>query len=74
MLREVLGQVTAAQANFYRVATSAYGELLCTSRARLKKTGQWVLVGDQVLVEEIDPASKRGAIGDIMPRRNELDQ
>ncbi|MEN9214442.1 MAG: ribosome small subunit-dependent GTPase A [Gloeomargarita sp. DG02_4_bins_56] len=74
MLREVLGQVTAAQANFYRVATSAYGELLCTSRARLKKTGQWVLVGDQVLVEEIDPASKRGAIGEIIPRRNQLDQ
>ncbi|MEN9216433.1 MAG: ribosome small subunit-dependent GTPase A [Gloeomargarita sp. HHBFW_bins_162] len=73
MGNEVVGQVIAAQANFYRVATSEYGELLCTSRARLKKTGQWVLVGDQVQVEEIDPASHRGAISEIFPRRSELD-
>lgn len=73
MRREVLGHVWAAQANFYRVATSDYGELLCTARARLKKTGQWVLVGDQVQVEEIDPASQRGAISEILPRRSELD-
>ncbi|APB32850.1 ribosome-associated GTPase [Gloeomargarita lithophora Alchichica-D10] len=73
MGRQVLGQVRAAQANFYRVATPEYGELLCTSRARLKKTGQWVLVGDQVQVEELDPASQRGAISEILPRRSELD-
>ena len=68
-----LGQVRAAQANFYRVTTPEYGELLCTARARLKKTGQWVLVGDYVRVEEVDPASHRGAISEILPRRNELD-
>ncbi len=73
MSQEVIGQVRAAQANFYRVTTSEYGELLCTARARLKKTGQWVLVGDQVRVAELDPASRRGAISEILPRRSELD-
>ncbi len=73
MPQEVLGQVRAAQANFYRVTTREYGELLCTARARLKKTGQWVWVGDQVRVEEIDPLSHRGAVSEILPRRSELD-
>ncbi len=73
MPQQVLGRVRAAQANFYRVTTGEYGELLCTARARLKKTDQWVRVGDQVRVEEIDPASQRGAIREILPRRSALD-
>ncbi|MEN9208630.1 MAG: ribosome small subunit-dependent GTPase A [Gloeomargarita sp. GMQP_bins_120] len=74
MDQPIIGQVWAAQANFYRVMTREYGELLCTARARLKKTGQWVLVGDRVVVEEVDVAGQRGAIGEILPRRTVLDQ
>ncbi|MCS7032012.1 MAG: ribosome small subunit-dependent GTPase A [Gloeomargarita sp. SKYG116] len=74
MEQPLIGQVRAAQANFYRVITPAYGELLCTARARLKKTGQWVLVGDWVCIEEVDELGCRGAIAEILPRRSVLDQ
>lgn len=46
--------------------------LLCTRRAKLKKLGQRVSVGDRVLVEEPDWAGGRGAITAVLPRRNFL--
>jgi ribosome biogenesis GTPase len=46
--------------------------LLCTRRARLKKIGQKVMVGDQVLLEDIDWQDCRGAIAKVLPRRTEL--
>ncbi len=49
-------------------------QLLCTRRARLKKTGYQVLVGDRVLIEEPDWQGQRGAIAQILPRRTELDR
>ncbi|NJL00874.1 MAG: small ribosomal subunit biogenesis GTPase RsgA [Spirulinaceae cyanobacterium SM2_1_0] len=70
-----LGTVFANQANFYWVHLTEPGtctRLLCTSRARLKKTGQSVLVGDRVLVEEIDWVEGRGAIAEILPRQTEM--
>ncbi len=72
------GTVIASQANFYWVQLAAAsqpdrpGKLLCTRRARLKKIGQAVLVGDRVRVEEIDWADGRGAIAEVLPRRTEL--
>ncbi|MCP6758999.1 MAG: small ribosomal subunit biogenesis GTPase RsgA [Fischerella sp. CENA71] len=48
--------------------------LLCTRRTRLKKIGQQVMVGDRVLVEEPDWAGQRGAIADVLPRKNQLDR
>ncbi|MDX2216370.1 MAG: small ribosomal subunit biogenesis GTPase RsgA [Oculatellaceae cyanobacterium bins.114] len=48
--------------------------LLCTRRARLKKIGQQVIVGDRVQVEEVDWVSKRGAVAQVLPRRTELDR
>lgn len=48
--------------------------LLCTRRARLKKIGQQVMVGDRVIVEEPDWIGGRGAIADILPRATELDR
>ncbi|WP_448573522.1 small ribosomal subunit biogenesis GTPase RsgA [Trichothermofontia sp.] len=46
--------------------------LLCTRRAKLKKLGQRVSVGDRVLVEEPDWAGSRGAITAVLPRRSFL--
>jgi ribosome biogenesis GTPase len=49
-------------------------ELLCTRRARLKKIGQQICVGDRVTIEEPDWQGGRGAISEIEPRRNLLDR
>ncbi|HSM80972.1 MAG TPA: small ribosomal subunit biogenesis GTPase RsgA [Nodosilinea sp.] len=75
------GLVVAIQANYYRVrlplgaaAGSRPLELLCTRRARLKKTGQQVMVGDWVQLEAVDWAGGRGAIAAIAPRRTVLDR
>lgn len=48
--------------------------LLCTRRARLKKIGQDVMVGDRVIVEEPDWSGERGAIADVLPRQTQLDR
>jgi ribosome biogenesis GTPase / thiamine phosphate phosphatase len=75
------GTVVAVQANFYRVQLRhnqavPFGvtDLLCTRRARLKKLGQQVMVGDQVLIEEPDWTGRRGAISEVFPRRSELER
>jgi ribosome biogenesis GTPase / thiamine phosphate phosphatase len=49
-------------------------ELLCTRRARLKKIGQQICVGDRVIVEEPDWQGGRGAISEVSLRRNLLDR
>ena len=73
------GTVTAIQANYAQVqldlpSTNVWGceQLLCTRRARLKKVGQRVMVGDRVIVEEPDWEGGRGAIADVLPRQSEL--
>ncbi|BAC92209.1 ribosome small subunit-dependent GTPase A [Gloeobacter violaceus] len=67
------GTVLAQEANFYRVRLDdGLGMVLCTRRARLKKTGQSVLVGDRVEVAEIDSASGRGVIAATCARRSVL--
>lgn len=48
--------------------------LLCTRRARLKKIGQQVMVGDRVEVVEPDWSGGRGAIADVLPRQSYLDR
>ncbi len=48
--------------------------LLCTRRARLKKIGQQVMVGDRVEVVEPDWAGGRGAIANVLPRSSQLDR
>ncbi len=49
-------------------------KLLCTRRARLKKIGQRVMVGDRVLIEEPDWVDRRGAIAEVLPRKTLLDR
>ncbi|MBT9316144.1 small ribosomal subunit biogenesis GTPase RsgA [Leptothoe spongobia] len=72
------GTVVACQANYYQVRVpvgkhqSIY--FLCTRRARLKKLGQQVVVGDEVVVEEMDWQDRRGAIATVSPRTNLLDR
>jgi ribosome biogenesis GTPase len=80
------GTVLAAQANFYHVRLDARPDLptlsvglpvealLCTRRARLKKMGQQVMVGDRVAIEEPDWDGGRGAISAIAPRHSQLDR
>jgi ribosome biogenesis GTPase / thiamine phosphate phosphatase len=77
----VTGTVVAVQANFYRVQLCQneavpleVTDLLCTRRARLKKLGQQVMVGDRVLIEEPDWTGQRGAISEVFPRRSELER
>ena len=75
----ITGTVLALQANYYRVgldneAEYPCPELLCIRRARLKKTGQNVYVGDRIEVEEPDWQGARGAISGIFPRRNLLER
>ncbi|MEM6592273.1 MAG: small ribosomal subunit biogenesis GTPase RsgA [Cyanobacteria bacterium P01_H01_bin.119] len=75
----LVGTVTAVQANYYWVKLSAASDwagavLLCTRRARLKKTGQQVMVGDRVVIEEPDWQGQRGAIAAILPRSTTLDR
>jgi ribosome biogenesis GTPase / thiamine phosphate phosphatase len=71
------GTVLAVQANYYRVRLSTDSvwpteELLCIRRSRLKKIGQQVMVGDQVVIEEPDWAGQRGAIAQVLPRQTQL--
>ena len=74
------GVVVAIQANYYRVQLGSLegvvttDTLLCTRRARLKKTDQQVMVGDSVRLEALDWADKRGAIAAVSPRRTVLDR
>lgn len=74
----LIGTVVAVQANFYRVQIPQTDlgvmHLLCTRRARLKKLGQQVMVGDRVLVEEPDWLGERGAIAEVLPRHSELER
>lgn len=49
-------------------------DILCTRRARLKKIGQQVMVGDRVEVVEPDWAGGRGAIANVLPRQSQLDR
>ncbi|NUN65908.1 small ribosomal subunit biogenesis GTPase RsgA [Pseudanabaena biceps] len=59
---------------FGQTYTHTVYELLCTRRARLKKIGQQICVGDRVTVEEPDWQGGRGAISEVSPRRNLLDR
>ena len=73
----LIGTVLAVQANYYRVRLEDHksgSTLLCTRRARLKKIGQQVMVGDRVEIEEPDWAGVRGAIADVLPRKTELER
>lgn len=73
----LLGTVIAVQANFYLVqlpVTAVKQELLCTRRTRLKKIGQNVMVGDQVIIDQPDWQGGRGAIAQVLPRQTELDR
>lgn len=54
-------------------ASPAPPALLCTRRARLKKIGQQVMVGDRVEVVP-DWAGGRGAIANVLPRSSQLDR
>lgn len=84
---EILGIVIAVQANFYQVKlksdsltqqvqefSNSVPTLLCTRRILLKKIGQKVMVGDQVIVMEVDWIEGRGVISHVFPRKTELDR
>lgn len=66
------GTVMAAQANYYRVQLNAPdappGQLLCLRRGKLKKQGQQVLVGDQVILGDPDWQARRAMIDQVLPR------
>jgi ribosome biogenesis GTPase / thiamine phosphate phosphatase len=75
-----LGTVVAVQANYYHVrldappADGGVDWLLCTRRARLKKIGQQVMVGDRVTIVEPDWTARRAAISAVEPRQTLMDR
>ncbi|KGF73333.1 GTPase RsgA [Neosynechococcus sphagnicola sy1] len=83
-----MGRVVSVQANYYQVQlepgsgagsndiapAGEAAQLLCTRRARLKKIGQHVMVGDRVRIEEPDWSGGRGAIAEVLPRHTSLDR
>ncbi|MDV3001321.1 MAG: Small ribosomal subunit biogenesis GTPase RsgA [Chroococcopsis gigantea SAG 12.99] len=72
-----IGTVVAVQANYYGVRLDPQPEshlLLCTRRTRLKKIGQKVMVGDRVVVEEIDLEQAQGVISEVLPRNTVLER
>ncbi|WP_019502979.1 small ribosomal subunit biogenesis GTPase RsgA [Pseudanabaena sp. PCC 6802] len=81
MITNLTGTVVAVEANFYRVRLDSeladecgHSELLCVRRARLKKIGQQVYVGDRITVDEPDWQGGRGAISQVEPRRSLLER
>ncbi|MEY3296932.1 MAG: Small ribosomal subunit biosis GTPase RsgA [Cyanobacteriota bacterium] len=70
------GVVTAVQANYYWVTLDSEhpASLLCIRRARLKKMGQRVMVGDRVQVVDPDWEGQRGAIAAVAPRQTVLER
>lgn len=76
------GVVTAVQANYYWVTLDVpagldplpRAALLCIRRARLKKMGQRVMVGDRVQVVDPDWEGQRGAIAAVALRQTMLDR
>ncbi|QNI69186.1 ribosome small subunit-dependent GTPase A [Cyanobium sp. NS01] len=73
------GLVTALQANYCSVALEepgpgGAGQLLCTRRTRLAKSGQSICVGDRVRVEGIDWPAGRAAVAAVHPRTNLLER
>jgi ribosome biogenesis GTPase / thiamine phosphate phosphatase len=76
----LVGIVIAVQANFCQVqiapdAPVAVGKLiLCTRRARLQKIGINAIVGDRVIVEEVDWQGGRGVVAEVFPRHSILDR
>lgn len=78
MSSPLTGTVVAVQANYYRVQLDdnfqPLSMLLCTRRARLKKIGQQVMVGDRVIVDEPDWEGGRGAVAEVLPRISQLER
>jgi ribosome biogenesis GTPase / thiamine phosphate phosphatase len=81
VITDLTGTVVAVEANFYRVRLDPYlvnecghSELLCVRRARLKKIGQQVYVGDRVTIDEPDWQGGRGAISQVEPRHSLLER
>lgn len=82
---QLLGTVVSKQANFCQVKLdvnqhklplsgqkSPTNLLLCTCKARLKKMGQEVMVGDLVEIEEPDYLDGSGVVSQILPRQTQL--
>lgn len=65
------GQVRKYHSNFYYVDVE--GELYeCMLRALIKKEGTEVLVGDQVMLDSVEPNSKTARIAQVLPRHNTI--
>ncbi len=74
-MNQYQGTVLSALANFYWVFLEEVEiYVLCTRRSLLKKIGQSVVVGDHVIVEQLDCQSQRAVISQILPRSSMLNR
>jgi ribosome biogenesis GTPase / thiamine phosphate phosphatase len=86
---QLVGTVIAVQANFCQVQLDSLPErldpadpqqvvegklILCTRRARLQKIGISAIVGDRVVVDEVDWIAERGVVSAVFPRHSLLDR
>jgi len=65
------GKVIKIFSNFYYAKTEL-GIIECKLREVIKKSGQQVLVGDNVLIEDLQENSMQGAICEILERKNSI--
>lgn len=65
------GKVIKIFSNFYYVNTEI-GIVECKLREVIKKSGLQVLVGDNVLIEDLQENSMQGAIYEILERKNSI--
>jgi ribosome biogenesis GTPase / thiamine phosphate phosphatase len=67
----MIGIVIEYHSNYYTVQTAS-GTWVCFLKGLLKKDGQSVLVGDRVVLDNLDMANQSARIVEIQPRSSEL--
>lgn len=66
------GKIIKGIAGFYYVHSAAAGVYECKAKGIFRKDKKKPLVGDNVEIDVLDEAEKKGNITEILPRKNEL--
>lgn len=66
------GKIIKGIAGFYYIHVAESGIYECKAKGIFRKEKIKPLVGDDAVIEVLDPAQRTGSIGEILPRRNEL--
>ncbi len=66
------GKIVKGIAGFYYVYVEEKGLFECKAKGLFRNEGIKPLVGDNVIIQVIDEAEKRGNVEEILPRKNEI--